>query len=155
MKTPDPTIIAESSAPNSANFTGTFPVRHNTVIAEVLTRLVSGENLTGMNAVFDASTTRLSGAIHRLINEYGWHIDHVDMSVGTKDGRMAEIRAYFLTSVFIRQAFDTDAAEFCRSVREARAKLRSQAVKASSEAKRRNMARDATKFNPRQLTLEC
>ena len=57
MKTPDPTK-AESNAPNSVNFTGTakflgaFPTGHNTVTAEVLSRLLNGQNLTGMDAVF-------------------------------------------------------------------------------------------------------
>lgn len=37
-----------------------LPVRLNTVCAEVLSRLLSGERLTSLGAVGEASTTRLS-----------------------------------------------------------------------------------------------
>ena len=132
---------------------GTFPVRHNTVTAEVLCRLCNGETLTGMDAVFGCSTTRLAAVIHYLDGEYGWNIDHVDIDVGTNDGRVALIRAYFLPRAVIRRAFDAGALEFCRSVKEARAKTRKQAPKARAEADKRNAARAAARFNPHQDSL--
>ena len=52
-------------------FIGGFPTRRNTVTAEVLSRLINGENLTGMDAVFSASTTRLSAVIFYLNEVYG------------------------------------------------------------------------------------
>jgi hypothetical protein len=64
--TQDSTAIAASI--------GGFPSRHNTVTAEVLCRLISGENLTGMDAVFGCSTTRLAAVIHYLTEKYGWSI---------------------------------------------------------------------------------
>ena len=95
-----PAIEHTTHTPNStatAESIGAFPSRHNTVTAEVLCRLISGENLTGMDAVFGCSTTRLSAVIFYLSEEYGWTIDHVDIDVGTNDGRVVPIRAYFLT----------------------------------------------------------
>ena len=135
-------------------FNGTFPTRHNTVTAEVLCRLCYGENLTGMDAVFGCSTTRLAAVIHYLAEKYGWNIDHVDIDVGTNDGRIAMIRAYYLPRAKIRRAFDAGALEFCRSVKDARAKTRKQAPKARAEADKRNAARAAAKFNPCQMTIE-
>lgn len=132
---------------------GTLPTRHFTVTAEVLSRLLNGETLTGMDAVSVCSTTRLSAVIHYLAGEYGWSIDHVDIDVGTNDGRMAVIRAYFLPRASIRRAFDTGALEFCRSVSEARAKTRKHAPKARAEANKRNAARAAAKVNPHQGSL--
>ena len=132
---------------------GAFPSRHNTVTAEVLCRLISGENLTGMDAVFGCSTTRLSAVIFYLSEEYGWTIDHVDIDVGTNDGRVVLIRAYFLTRATIRRAFDAGALEFCRSVRDARAKRRKHAPEARSIADKRNAARAAAKFDPNQGSL--
>jgi hypothetical protein len=134
-------------------FIGTFPTRHKTVTAEVLCRLCNGENLTGMDAVFGCSTTRLAAVIHYLAEKYGWNIDHVDIDVGTNDGRIAVIRAYFLPRAAIRRAFDGGALEFCRSVKEARAKTRKQAPKARAEADKRNAARAAARFNPHQDSL--
>ena len=154
MKTPDPTITAESSAPNSAKFTGTFPVRHGTVTADVLSRLISGESLTGMNAVFEASTTRLSAVVFRLAEEYGWSIEHTDLAVGTNDGRVATIRAYYMSRGTIRSAYDISALEFCRSVKATRARLRNDATSVCAKAAARNVARAATVVNPSQLSLE-
>ncbi len=139
--------------PTHARLTGIYPTRHNTVTAEVLCRLISGENLTGMDAVFGCSTTRLAAVIFYLSEKYGWAIDHVDIDVGTNDGRVVLIRAYFLTRAIIRGAFDAGALKFCRSVREARAKRRTHATKAKAEADRRNAARAAAKFDPNQGAL--
>ena len=158
MKTPRP-AKAEQSALNSVNFTGTatflgaFPSRHNTVTAEVLSRLINGESLTGMDAVFSASTTRLSAVIFYLTEAYGWTIDHVDIDVGTNDGRVAAIRAYFLPRATIRRAFDAGALEFCQNVKEARAETRKQAPKAKAEAAKRNAVRAAAKFDPNKGSL--
>ncbi len=143
--TPDSKTVAAS--------VGAFPSRHNTVTAEVLCRLIGGENLTGMDAVFGCSTTRLAAVIFYLTEKYGWTIDYVDIDVGTNDGRVVLIRAYFLPRASIRRAFDTGALEFCRSVREARAKRRTHATKAKAEADRRNAARAAAKFDPNQGAL--
>lgn len=132
---------------------GCFPTRHNTVTAEVLARLISGENLTGMDAVFGCSTTRLSAVIFYLTEEYGWTIDHVDIDVGTNDGRVAVIRAYYLPRATIRRAFDAGALEFCRSVKDARAKTRKHAPKARAEAEKRNAARAGARHDPNQGSL--
>lgn len=157
MKTPGTPKKEEPSAVNTRKFTGkplgAFPSRHNTVTAEVLSRLIGGENLTGMDAVFSASTTRLSAVIFSLKKSHGWTIDHADMDVGTNDGRVAVIRAYFLDRATIRRAFDAGALKFCQSVKDARAKTRKRASKAKAEAAKRNAARAAAKFNPHQGAL--
>ena len=145
--------IFKADSTQAALLNGTYPVRHYTVTAEVLSRLLNGENLTGMDAVFGCSTTRLAAVIHYLANEYGWHIDHVDIDVGTNDGRIPMIRTYFLSRASIRRAFDAGALEFCRSVKAARAKARKQAPKARAEANKRNAARAAARFNPHQDSL--
>lgn len=137
----------------NAVFIGAFPTRRNTVTAEILSRLLRGENLTGMDAVYCASTTRLAAVVEYLENNYNWKIDRVDIDVGTNDGRVAVIRAYFLSRPTIRRAFDAGALEFCRSVKEARAKTRKHASKAKAEAAKRNAARAAAKFDPNQGAL--
>ena len=133
-----------------ARFIGAFPTRRNTVTAEILARFFQGENLTGMDAVYCASTTRLAAVVEYLEKAYGWTIDRVDMDVGTNDGRVAVIRAYFLPRATIRRAFDSGALQFCHSVKEARAKTRKHAAKAKAEAAKRNTARAAAKFDPNQ-----
>jgi hypothetical protein len=123
------------------------------VSAEVLARLISGESMTGMDAVFCASTTRLAAIIDYLETAYNWTIDRRDIDVGTKDGRIVVIRAYYLTRAVIRRAFDAGAIEFCRGVKSARAKLRDGASKTIALAKRRNAVRIASRVDPRQSHL--
>ncbi len=131
------------SSPTPTTHIGTYPSRHNTVTAEVLCRLLNGENLTGMDAVFGCSTTRLAAVIYYLAQEYGWYADHVDVDIGTNDGRVAVIRAYFLQRAVIRKAFDAGALAFCRSVKAARAATRKDTAKAKEVANKRNAARRA------------
>lgn len=138
---------------STPRLTATFPARHNTVTAEVLSRLIKGETLTGMDAVFCANTTRLSAVIFYLNEDYGWSIEHLDIDVGTNDGRVASIRAYYLSSASIRQAFADGAREFCDSVTVARAMRRKLASKVKADAARRNAARAAHRFNPNQGVL--
>jgi len=141
MKTPDSTTKAESSALSIADFTGTFPKRQGTVAAEVLSRLVDGERLTSLDAVFNSHTTRLAAVIHYLKNEYGWLIDHADLAVATVDGRVTEVREYFLSGDTLRRASTAGAGEYSRTVKDARAKQRSEASGAKTEATRRNATR--------------
>jgi hypothetical protein len=158
MKTPQ--LPEENqSALDKRDFTNTtcpigrFPVRLNTVTAEVLARLIGGDNLTGMDAVFRANTTRLAATVHYLERHHGWTIKRVDIDVGTNDGRVAVVKMYYLSRTAIRQAFDDGALEFCRSVKVARAKRRKQAPKARAEADKRNAARAAARFDPNQAQL--
>ena len=144
----------QADSTQQARFIGAFPTRHNTVTAEVLSRLIGGENLTSLDAVYSASTTRLAAVVDYLEQAYGWTIDRVDIDVGCNDGRVAVVRAYYLDRATIRRAFDAGALSFCHSVKEARTKRRKHAPKAKAEAHKRNAARAAAKFDPRQLTLD-
>ena len=132
---------------------GAFPTRHNTVTAEVLARLIGGENLTGLDAVDSASTTRLAAVVDYLGTSYGWQIDRADIAVGCNDGRVAVVKAYYLNRATIRRSFDAGALEFCRNVKDARAKTRKQANKARAEADKRNAARAASRLDPNQGSL--
>jgi hypothetical protein len=132
---------------------GAFPTRHNTVTAEILARLLNGENLTGLDAVYSASTTRLAAVVDYLGTSYGWQIDRVDIDVGCNDGRVAVVKTYYLSRATIRKVFDARALEFCRSVKDARAKTRKHATKAKAEAAKRNAARIAARIDPNQVSL--
>lgn len=149
----EPSALDSVDSTKSAQLIGSFPIRCNTVVAEVLSRLLQGESLTGMSAVFSASTTRLAAVVDYLGEKYGWAIERVNIDVGTKDGRIAVVRTYFLTRSTIRRAFDSGALAFCRTVASERAKQRTYSRKAMAEAKRRNAARLARRIDPRQLNL--
>lgn len=141
------------SATENAIFMGAFPSQKNTVIAEVLCQLLNGNHLTCMDAVFNASTTRLSASVWSLENSHGWSIERRDIDVGTKDGRVAVVTAYFLNRATIRKAFDAGALQFCRGVKAARAALRKEASSAKKEADKSNARRALARFDPNQRPL--
>lgn len=103
---------------------GAFPKLRDTLIAEALARLLAGERLTGMRAVFDCNTTRFADQVHQLRNHYGWRIEGKKVDVRTRDGRAAQVEEYWMSRESIDAAMSAGGAEFCASVREARAKLR-------------------------------
>ena len=143
----------ELSAVNSANSNGSFPLRKDTVTAEVLTQLLRGETLTGLDSVRKANTTRLGAFIFTLEKNYGWTIARHDVFVGTGDGRMPTITAYYLERSTIRAAFDRGALAFCRAVDSAREKQRQNASKLKREANMRNSINAAARRDPRQFDL--
>lgn len=142
MKMPEPSK-ENPSAPNSAksNALGAFPPKYASVCAEVLVRLLNHERLTSIDAVNEASTTRLSAVVHYLIREYGWAIDAADKAAGCRDGRVAWVAEYSLPATTVAHAMAAGAAEWCVKVRAARRALRTKAAEARHNAARLNTAR--------------
>ena len=153
MSNAQPHNKAELSAVNSANSIGSFPLRKDTVTAEVLTQLLRGETLTGLDSVRKANTTRLGAFIFTLEKNYGWTIARHDVFVGTGDGRMPTITAYYLERSTKRAAFDSGASAFCRAVDSAREKQRQNASKLKRDAHKRNSIKAAARRDPRQFDL--
>lgn len=129
MKTPEP-LEENPSAPNSASLIriGQLPKQVDTVIAEVLSRLLRGEQMTGMQGVFEASTMRLSSVIHALSNIHGWDIERDDLAVSCNDGRTATVERYWLPAGVIEAAHLQGVHEWCSQVRIARDTLRKKKV---------------------------
>lgn len=103
---------------------GAFPSKHNSVTADVLVRLIQGEKLTSMDAVFAASTTRLASKIHVLRHKNGWDVLSIPSVIHTVDGRFAEVSEYSLSAASIEAAMAVGGTQFCESVRVARDRLR-------------------------------
>jgi hypothetical protein len=143
MKTPD-TTEAESSVTWQGTHiigAGDFPVKQNTVTADVLARLLTGERLTSLDTVYEASTTRLGAVVFYLEKDYGWPIQSIDKAAGCKDGRVAWVSEYFLPAEIISFAMTTGAGEWCTKVRAARRARRAHAAQAQRDASRANAAR--------------
>ena len=144
MKTPTPNPKDEAGAPGMGAeivTPGRLPIKRATVTAEVLTRLLAGERLAGLDAVSSASTTRLAAVIHYLTTEYGWQVERIDKAAGCRDGRVAWVSVYFLAHDVIAAAMTAGAAAWCAEVRAARLLLRTKAAQAKRAAERANTAR--------------
>lgn len=103
---------------------GALPGKYSTVTAEVLCRLLSGQKMTGMDAVEAASTTRLAAVVHYLENAYGWIISRRSKVLGCVDGHVAEVSEYWLDRGVIAKAMTNGASDWCRKVRASRKALR-------------------------------
>lgn len=151
MKTP-PIAGNKAGLTYSPTVAGSLPARTNTVVAEVLMRFLSHEKMTGMAAVFGASTTRLSAVVHRLENDYGWTIERDELVVGCSDGRVATVRRYWLNTDCIEAVADSPA--WCAAVKLARSTLRKKAYKAKQCAKSLNR-KSSPKCASAQFDLFC
>lgn len=142
MKTPDTTKAVSSATQQGAQIIapGGLPAKLNTVTAEVLARLLNHERLTSLDAVDEASTTRLSAVTFYLAEKYGWPIEAVDKAAGCRDGRVAWVSEYFLPPEVVAQAMAGGADGWCTSVRAARRARRTKAAEAQRVAERFNAA---------------
>lgn len=156
MKNAPITTSSNESAldkPNS-NICGTLPARVDTVIAGVLANLIEGLEITGIAAVYEQSTTRLSAHIYRLENEYGWLIERADFAVGTNDGREAWVTRYWLPMWERDAAFLAGARDWITSVRHSSASRKKAARRCRASAAAKNAARSkARETDPRQRDL--
>lgn len=147
-----PTANSNESAPDKRDCTpGILPHRVNTVTAEVLAVMLESGRLSGMESVFNQSTTRLSAFVCHLQKHYGWHIERESKVVDTKDGRTPQIIIYWLSQDSITAAFEGGAREWIDSVKAARAERRKQANKNKMSAAQKSAARSQLrKQDPRQ-----
>lgn len=155
MKRAPEHITAIENARESTKFTnGRLPERQNTVIAELLANLLDGHHVTGMEAVFGMSSTRLSHHIWALGTDHGWYVDRRDKVVGTKDGRVQTISEYWLPLDAIESAMNHGAREWIAEVRRQRMALRRKAAEALREAERIELSKRQSGFaNPAQFGL--
>ncbi len=149
---PDQTSIESAPSKANSNTAGSFPRRPATVTAATLAALLRAKQLTGLDAVAGANTTRLSAVVNRLTTDYGWSIQRRDVAAGTCDGRIAWVSVYWLSEAVIADAFDRGAQEWIESVAQARADQRQEAGKCRLIAARRNQAR-LRLADPRQVPL--
>ena len=142
MKAPADTEMMTSAALDGGSIlAGTCPKLTNTVTADVLARLLSGERMEGLDTVYLSSTTRLAAVIEYLVKRYGWFICREDKAHGCKDGRVSTVAVYYLLQATIADANKKGATVWCADVRAARMKRRTKAADAKRSADAINAAR--------------
>jgi hypothetical protein len=130
-----------TSAPTPAGNMGTFPRNLGSVTAAILARLLEGEELTPMDSVFRDGTTRLGAFIYSLVHHHNWELEYRDKAVGTKDGRIAHVRAFRLNCSVIEAANVIGATVWVVKVKLARAKLREAAGEVKAIVARRDVSK--------------
>lgn len=143
-----------SAAGQAGDILGELPPKSNSVQAEVLSLLLKGRTLTGMESVFKSSTTRLAAHVHTLCKKYGWEIEARERATGCTDGRLAYVAEYRLPPDALALASARrDIAEFCKQVHRARLQLRKHAAMAERIAAMKNKARGIQPSNSAQFNL--
>ena len=151
-KTPKNQASAPSTGAAIVTAAGRMPQRRNTAIAEILSRLLAGRRITGMEGVIEASTTRTSAHIGALKRSHRWTVQRSDKVNGNADGRTVWITEYWLDPVDIDISRKAGADEWCAQVRAARRALRAKAAEARRNAAQVN-ARRAGRPHPGQSDL--
>lgn len=111
---------------------GGFPMDPASVTAEVLARMLAGEKLTSLSAVFSSSTTRLAHFIWSLYHRYGWVIQRNTKAAGCRDGRVSWVTEYSIAPELAALAVGRE--EWREKVMAARAELREEAAAAKKRA---------------------
>lgn len=120
---------------------GFRPRQLDSVIAEVLARLLAGQRLNSLDAVRSAGTTRLAAVIFSLVDNYGWQVERQDIAVGCRDGRVAWVREYWLAPEVIAKSTATIPELWCSGVSQARKNRRTRVGQAHALAESANAAR--------------
>lgn len=131
---------------------GRLPSRLNTLKSEVLASLLRGNRTSAMDAVIEASTTRLAAVIHSL-REDGWNIQSAPFAAACADGRVSHPSIYWMEPGEIIKA-GPSAAAWRRAVAQARRDLRAKAARAQREADRQNAMRRISLVHPAQLAFD-
>ncbi len=134
---------------------GSLPQRIDTVRAATLASLLDGKRLTGLDSVYQHSTTRLSAVICDAIEKkYNWPVNHTDLTVDTSDGRQVTVTEYWLAPETIAAALDPDCRQWIKEVKAARAELKKDAMTCPARFAKGSPRRPYVRAtDPRQLSL--
>ena len=75
---------------------GRFPTIGSSLRARTLVALLSSDDMTGVESLFEHRKIALNTVIRALIRKYGWPIERHDFPTNTADGRGAWASVYSL-----------------------------------------------------------
>lgn len=99
---------------------GRFPSGPSTMRAQVLAVLLSDEDMTGMESIFDGRKVTLNTVIRALTRKYGWPIERRDFPTNTADGRAAWASVFCLPQEVVAAALRAGGADWLEGVAAAR-----------------------------------
>lgn len=99
---------------------GRFPSGPATMRAQVLAVLLSDQDMTGMESIFDGRKVTLTTVIRALTRKYGWPIERRDFPTNTADGRAAWASVFCLPQDVVDAALRGGGADWLEGVAAAR-----------------------------------
>jgi hypothetical protein len=100
---------------------GRFPAMGASLRAETLAVLLSSDDMTGVESLFEHRKIALSTVMRALMRKYGWPIERSDFPTNTADGRAAWASVYSLPQEVVAAALEAGGRDWIDGVRAARA----------------------------------
>jgi hypothetical protein len=100
---------------------GRFPTMSSSLRAETLAVLLSSDDMTGVESLFEHRKITLTTVIRALVRKYGWPIERRDFPTNTADGRAAWASVFCLPQEVIDAALAAGGRAWIEGVRAARA----------------------------------
>ncbi len=100
---------------------GRFPTMGSSLRAETLAVLLSSDDMTGVESLFEHRKIALNTVMRALMRKYGWPIERHDFPTNTADGRAAWASVYSLPQEVIDTALAAGGQDWVDGVRAARA----------------------------------
>ncbi|MDB5960818.1 MAG: hypothetical protein JWP59_2112 [Massilia sp.] len=103
---------------------GRFPTMGVSLRAETLVVLLSNDDMTGVESLFEHRKIALNTVIRALIRKYGWPIERHDFPTNTADGRGAWASVYSLPAEVVDAALAAGGSDWVAGVRAAKSARR-------------------------------
>lgn len=100
---------------------GRFPTIGTSLRAQTLLVLLSNDDMTGVESLFEHRKIALNTVIRALIRKYGWPIERHDFPTNTADGRGAWAAVYSLPVDVVDAAMADGGHDWVAGMRAARA----------------------------------
>ena len=105
---------------SSAGKPGRFPTMASTMRAETLLVLLTSDDMTGVESLFEHRKVSLNTVVRALMRKYGWPIERRDFPTNTADGRAAWASVYCLSQQVIDAALAAGGHDWIAGVKAAR-----------------------------------
>lgn len=96
---------------------GRLPVMGASLRAQTLLVLLAGEEMAGVESIFDGRKVTLNTVVRALTRKYGWPIERHDFPTNTADGRAAWASVYSLPQEVIAAALEAGGRDWIDGMR--------------------------------------
>ncbi len=100
---------------------GRFPTMGTSLRARTLAVLLSSDDMTGVESLFEHRKIALNTVIRALTRKYGWPVERQDFPTNTADGRAAWASVYSLPQEVIDAALEAGGRDWMDGMRAASA----------------------------------
>jgi hypothetical protein len=100
---------------------GRFPSVGTSLRARTLVVLLSDEDMTGVESLFEHRKITLNTVVRALTRKYGWAVERRDFPTNLADGRAAWASVYSLAPEVVAAALDNGGREWLEAMQAAQA----------------------------------